>query len=195
MEHRTLAELNSYLDHVRASPTDSGRIEVIVRRPGVDQREVLIEAELSLTDGVVGDTWSARGNSRTRDGGPNPEAQITVMNARAAGVVAIDPERRPLAGDQLYVDLDLSLNNLPPGSRLAVGSAVIEITETPHTGCAKFVSRFGVDAQRWVNSSEGRGLRLRGANARVVQPGTVRVGDAARKLPHGYNPGSHPKSA
>ncbi|MGA8015264.1 MAG: MOSC domain-containing protein [Candidatus Dormiibacterota bacterium] len=117
------------------------------------------------------------------------------MNARAAGLVAIDPERRPLAGDQLYVDLDLSLINLPPRSRLAIGSAVIEITATPHTECAKFVSRFGVDAQRWVNSPEGGELRLPGANARVVQPGRVRVGDAVRKLPATHNTSSHAEIA
>jgi MOSC domain-containing protein YiiM len=117
------------------------------------------------------------------------------MNARAASLVAIEPERRPLAGDQLYVDFDLSLSNLPPRSRLGIGSAVIEITATPHTGCAKFVARFGADAQRWVNSPQGRELRLRGANARVVQPGTVCVGDMVRKLPDEHNRSSRPEIA
>ena len=106
------------------------------------------------------------------------------MNARAAAAIAGERERWPLAGDQLYVDLDLSLANLPPGSRVQIGSAVIEFSEAPHTGCAKFSARFGVDALRFVNSPTGRELRLRGANCRVVVAGTVRPGDAIRKLPN-----------
>jgi len=103
------------------------------------------------------------------------------MNARAAALVAGSRERWPLAGDQLYVDLDLGLANLPPGTRLYVGSAVIQVTAEPHRGCGKFSRRFGVDAMRWVNSAVGRELNLRGINARIVRPGTVRPGDPIRK--------------
>jgi MOSC domain-containing protein YiiM len=179
-----LTRLEESLDHIREAPADGGSVELIARRPAEDEREVLTEARLDLHDGLVGDTWRARGSSRTPDGGPNPESQLTLMNARAAAAIAGERERWALAGDQFFVDLDLSLANLPPGSRVQIGSAVIEFSEAPHTGCAKFSARFGNDALRFVNSPTGRELRLRGANCRVVVPGTVRPGDAIRKLPN-----------
>jgi MOSC domain-containing protein YiiM len=179
-----LTRLEESLDHIRKAPADGGTVELIARRPAEDEREVLTEARLDARDGLEGDTWSVRGSSRTPDGGPNPEAQLTLMSARVAAAIAGERERWPLAGDQLYVDLDLSLANLPPGSRVQIGSAVIEFSEIPHTGCAKFSARFGVDALRFVNSPIGRDLRLRGANCRVVVAGTVRTGDGIKKLPN-----------
>ena len=186
VEHLDLATLEGGLDHVRRAPADHGTLELIVRRPAVDAREQLDEGTLDLTAGLVGDTWSSRPSKSTPDGSPDPVAQLTVMNVRAAALVAVKPERRELAGDQLFVDLDLSLDNLPPGTRLSLGSAVIEVSAKPHTGCAKFQARFGNDALRLVNSPDGRALRLRGLNARVVTPGTVRRGDTVRKLPNKY---------
>lgn len=170
------AETGAALEHVRAAPRDEGVLELVVRRPAVGEREVLEEGELDLGSGLVGDSWSARG---TR---PNPKAQVTVMSARAAALVAGGQERWALAGDQLYVDLDLSGDNLPPGTRLAIGSALIEVSDLPHLGCGKFSDRYGEDARELVNSPEGVALNLRGINARVVQAGTVRRGDAVRKL-------------
>lgn len=182
LQHAELTLLEENLDHIRAAPADGGTVQLIVRRPAVDEREVVTEARLDVRDGLLGDTWLARGSSRTPDGGPNPDAQLTIMNARAASAIAGDRERWPLAGDQLYVDLDISHANLPPGSRVQIGSAVIEFSEPPHTGCAKFSARFGVDALKFVNSPTGRELRLRGANCRIVVSGTVRTGDAIKKL-------------
>ena len=180
--HHSQAELEAGLAHVRAAPTDDGVLELIVRRPSVDEREVLEVGELSVAEGLVGDTWKDRGSKRTEDGGPHPEMQLNVMNARAALLAAAgDAERRPLAGDQLYLDLDISHENLPAGTRLTIGEAVIEVTEQPHSGCAKFAERFGQDAVRFFNSPDGKALRLRGLNARVVVPGTIRRGDAVRK--------------
>jgi len=178
-----LARLEESLDHIGNAPADGGTVELIARRPAEDEREVLTEARLGLHDGLEGDTWRARGSRHTPDGGPDPEAQLTLMNARAAAAIAGERERWPIAGDQLYVDLDISLSNLPPGSRIQIGSAVIEFSEKPHTGCAKFSARFGNDALRFVNSPVGRELRLRGANCKVVMPGIVRPGDTIRKLP------------
>jgi MOSC domain-containing protein YiiM len=177
-----LTSLEDGLDHIREAPADSGTVELISRRPDVDEREVLSEAWLDVHEGLEGDTWRVRGSSRTPDGGPNPDAQLTLMNARAAAAIAGERERWALAGDQLYVDLDISRTNLPPGTRVQIGSAVIEFSEAPHTGCAKFQSRFGNDSLRFVNSPIGRELRLRGANCRVVVSGKVRVGDVIRKL-------------
>jgi hypothetical protein len=177
--------LEAGLDEIRSSPRDSGTLELIVRRPAIDAREVLDEAELSTIEGVVGDTWSVRGSGRTGDGGAHPDMQLNVINARVIRLLADSPdgERWALAGDQLYLDLDLSEANLPAGTRLALGTAVIEITDQPHTGCEKFSARFGVDALRFVNSPVGRELHLRGINARVVESGVVRAGDAVHKLP------------
>ena len=180
--HLTVSRLEEGLDHVRSSPTDVGRVELIVRRPAVDAREVLDEGILDLADGLVGDSWRTRGSSRMADGSAHPDMQLNVINARLSSLVAVDPDRRALAGDQLHLDLDLSHANLPAGTRLALGSAVIEVTEIPHAGCAKFRDRFGSDALRFVNSPTGRELRLRGLNARVVVAGTVCQGDAVRKL-------------
>jgi MOSC domain-containing protein YiiM len=179
-----LSRLEDRLHYIRQAPADGGTVELIARRPAEDEREVVGEARLDLDDGLVGDTWRSRGSRHTPDGGPDGEAQVTLMNARAAAAIAGDRERWALAGDQLYVDLDLSVTNLPPGSRIQIGSAVIEFSEKPHTGCAKFQARFGNDALRFVNSPAGRELRLRGANCRVVMPGTVRPGDAIRKVPN-----------
>jgi hypothetical protein len=184
LQHETLTQLEESLDHIREAPADGGTLELIARRPAEDEREILSEARLDLRGGLEGDTWPSRGSSRTPDGSPFIEAQLTLMNARAAVAIAGERERWALAGDQLYVDIDLSTANLPPGSRVQIGSAVIEFSETPHTGCAKFSGRFGVDALKFVNSPVGRELRLRGANCRVVVPGTIRQGDAIRKLPN-----------
>lgn len=182
MEHLDQPSLDAGLEHIAAAPSDIGTVELIVRRPNVDEREVLDIGELDPAVGLVGDTWSIRGSSRTGDGSAHPDMQLNVMNARAIGLVARAPERWALAGDQLYLDLDLSTSNLPAGTQLALGSAVIEVTDQPHTGCAKFSRRFGPDALRFVNSPVGTQLRLRGLNARVVTAGTVRRGDAVTKL-------------
>jgi hypothetical protein len=174
-EHATAEELLAGLDHIRAAPSDRGTVELIVRRPAVDEREVVEEGELDLVVGLIGDRWHLGAS-------PINDAQLTLMNARAAELIARTRERWPLAGDQLYVDFDLSVDNLPAGTRLAVGKAVVEVTPVPHTGCAKFSARFGTDALKFVNKSPGRELRLRGANARVVTPGPVRAGDTIAKL-------------
>ena len=147
---------------------------MIVRRPKVNAREVLEEGHLDPACGLVGDTWETRGSPA------HPDNQLNIMNARAIALVAQSPDRWALAGDQLFIDLDLSADNLPPGSCFALGSAVIEVTEQPHTGCGKFAARFGMDAVKFVNSPEGKQLRLRGLNAKVVVPGVIRVGDATK---------------
>ena len=181
--HRSMAELESALDTIRQSPKDHGVLELIVRRPRVGARDVLEEGELDPVVGLVGDTWSTRGSRRSADGGPHPEMQLNIMNARVVALVAQDKTRWPLAGDQLFVDMDLSEANLPAGTRLQIGTSVIEVTAEPHTGCGKFVERFGVDARSFVNSMERKDLHLRGINAKVVQRGTIRVGDRLTKLP------------
>lgn len=185
VRHLTLAELEAGLDEIRRSPKDEGVLELIVRRPQENEREVLETGELDVELGLVGDNWKTRGSSRTTDGFGHPEMQLNIMNARAAALVAQNRERWPLAGDQLYLDIDLSDDNLPPETRIAIGTAIVEVTAIPHTGCKKFVGRFGLEAMKFVNSPVGRKLNLRGINAKVVKPGVIRVGDAARKMVNG----------
>ena len=181
--HLTTEELEAGLDEIRRAPAAEGVVELIVRRPAENEREVLEQATLDLAEGLVGDMWVRRGSKRTPDGSAHPDMQLTLMSTRVVDLVAAgDRARWALAGDQLYVELDLSEANLPPGTRLALGTAVIEVTAEPHTGCAKFVARFGADAHRFVNTKQHRHLRLRGLNAKVVEPGTVSAGDAIRKL-------------
>jgi hypothetical protein len=180
--HLTRDQLDAGLDEIRRAPADQGTLTLIVRRPSVNEREVLDVGELDPAEGLVGDTWQKRGSSRTEDGSRHPDMQLNIMSARTIALIAQSRERWPLAGDQLYVDLDLSEANLPPGTQLEIGSAAVEVTPEPHTGCSKFVKRFGADAMKFVNAPLGRSLRLRGLNARVVRPGTIRAGDVVRVL-------------
>ncbi|HEV2915083.1 MAG TPA: hypothetical protein VGX92_17535 [Pyrinomonadaceae bacterium] len=182
VKHLTMQELEAGLDAIRRSPKDEGLLGLIVRRPRVDEREILEEAELHPTEGLVGDSWKRRRSSRTPDGSAHPEMQLNIMNSRVIALVAQARDRWQLAGDQLFIDMDLSAENLPPGTRLALGSALIEVTAQPHTGCKKFVARFGLDAMKFVNSPVGKQLHLRGINAKVVEPGVIRVGQLAKKI-------------
>jgi hypothetical protein len=175
-------DLEPHTAHVRAAPRDEAVIELIVIRPGTDQREVVTSARLTPEDGLVGDHWLARGSRKTPDGTADLEAQLTLMSTRVLAAIEPDPARWPIAGDQLYLDMDLSESNLPPGTRLAVGEAEVEVTALPHTGCAKFASRFGHDALRWISTHEGRSLRMRGVYVKVLRAGAVRTGDAVHRI-------------
>jgi MOSC domain-containing protein YiiM len=173
-------DLEAGLPAILAAPADTGTVELVVRRPAEGEREVLEEGILDTEQGLVGDDWQAR--SARKGQTDDPDTQLTLMSARVIDLVAGSRDRWPLAGDQLYVDLDLSTENLPPGTRLQVGSALLEVTAELHTGCAKFTERFGPAAIRFVNGKAGRPHRLRGMYARVVEPGVVRPGDAISKL-------------
>lgn len=182
VQHFDLAKLEAGLDEVRSSPKAEGRIVMICRRPETEQREVVDEAILDTEQGLVGDNWLTRGSKSTADGSANPLLQLTLMNARSAALIAGEADRRQLAGDQFFVDFDLSVENIPPGTRLKLGGATIEISDIPHRGCGKFSARFGVEALKFVNSQVGRELNLRGVNARILEGGNVRAGDLIAKL-------------
>lgn len=173
--HLSATELEQGVEHILASPSDQGELQLIVSRPEVDDRETLHQARLDVAVGLVGDSWSTRAKVV-------PDMQLNVMNTRVVGLIAQSEDRWALAGDQLFVDMDLSGQNLPPGTQLALGDAVIEVTELPHTGCKKFADRYGVEAMVFVNSGRGKTLNLRGICARVVKSGDIKVGDVARKL-------------
>lgn len=180
--YATPRALDAGLDAVRQSPTDVGQVQMLVTRPSEDDRELHDTVTLDANQGVITDDWLTRGSSRMPNGAANPLAQVTVMNMRAARLFAGTLDRVPLAGDQIYVDLDLSVDNLPTGTLLSLGNAVLEVTAHPHTGCAKFSARFGVDALRVTATPEGRQLRLRGINSRVAVGGVVSVGDSITVL-------------
>jgi len=180
--HLSLAELNEGLPGILDSPKDRGVLRAIVIRPETDARLALQQCELRPEGGVHGDHWAKGCWMSLPDGRPHPDVQVAIMNARTIARIAQDEARWQLAGDNLFADLDLSADNLPPGTRLAVGSALLEITAVPHKGCKKFAERFGVDATRFVNSRDGLRLHLRGIYARIVEPGVVTVGDAIEKL-------------
>lgn len=176
--HRTTKDLEAEVEHILAAPKDSGTVDMIVRRPAENQREVVEEAELDTDVGLVGDDWV---NRLDDEGKPHLAAQLTLMNSRVVEAMAGGRERWPLAGDQVYVDMDLSHENLPAGTLLNIGGATIRISETPHTGCAKFASRFGKEALRFANVGLGRDHRFRGVNASIVSGGAVQIGDPVNK--------------
>lgn len=178
--HLTTDEIEAKIADVLSSPKDNGSLEMIVRRPAENKREVVESGFLSVENGLVGDNWLIRGSSRTDTGLGHPEMQLNLMNWRYVNLIAGSRERVQLAGDQLFVDLDLSPDNVPPGTQLSIGDAVIEITAIPHLGCKKFVERFGIDAMKYSNSDFGRSRNLRGVNAKVVTSGGVAVADLIR---------------
>ena len=182
VQYRSMDDLEAGLDFIRQSPREVGTLELIVRRPRGDAREVLDEGELSPRDGLLGDNWKMRGNMGAPVSPGQVERQITLINSRLIDLLAGDRQFWPLAGDQLYVDLDLSVDNLPPGTRLEMGTSILEITGPPHAGCRKFSARFGLDALQFISNPSRKDLRLRGIYARVLQPGTIHQGDVVRKL-------------
>lgn len=182
MTHLTIEELNAGLELIRQSPADKGTVELVVRRPDIDQREEIDEAILVPSKGMEGDNWQVKPSSSMPDGLAHPEKEITIMNSRAIALIAQDPAKWKWAGDQIYADLNLGYGNLPPGTRLQLGTAIVQVTEPPHRGCKKFAERFGPDAVRFVNSDAGRELNLRGINTKIVKAGIVKTGDIISKL-------------
>ena len=180
--HFSEAELFAGLPQVSQSPADGGTLVLIVVRPDKELRELPQSCVVTPEVGIPADRWARYCSRRLPDGRLNPETQLTLMNSRCLALVAGSQDRWPLAGDNLIVDLDLSLANLPAGHRLRIGEAILEVSAEPHTGCAKFSRRFGADALRFVNAPERKALRLRGILARVVQAGIVTVGGRIQKL-------------
>ena len=182
IKHLATPDLEAGLEQIRNSPKNQSVLDMIVSRPEEDAREIMELADLDVVVGLVGDTWQDRPSARSGDGKAHPDMQITLMNSRVADLVAQSKERWPLSGDQLFADLDLSKTNVPPGTRISVGKAVLEATDQPHTGCKKFASRFGVDALKFISSPTTEVLQLRGINLKVVEGGEIKPGDIVKKL-------------
>ena len=182
IKHLSTPDLEAGLEQIRNSPKNQSVLDMIVSRPEEDAREIMELADLDVVVGLVGDTWQDRPSARSGDGKAHPDMQITLMNSRVADLVAQSKERWPMSGDQLFADLDLSKTNVPPGTRISVGKAVLEATDQPHTGCKKFASRFGVDALKFISSPATEVLQLRGINLKVVEGGEIKPGDIVKKL-------------
>ena len=182
MEYKDLTTLEQGFDYVKQSPTERGTLELIVIRPEVNQRQELSEGMLDVDQGLIGDNWAARGSSETEDGSAHPEMQINIMNSRLAQLITQQQSDWKMAGDQLYVDLNLHQDNVPAGTRLSIGEAILEVTAVPHTGCKKFAERFGREALKFISTKEGRQWQLRGINAKVIQAGKISTGDVVRKV-------------
>ena len=180
--HLSRDELHAGLPHILASPGDAGVLEAIVIRSAVNQRGAPQSCDISLAGGLQGDHWGRGCWKTTEDGRPHPDVQICMMNARCIDLIAQGRDNWAPAGDNLFIDMDLTPGNLPPGTRLAIGTAIIEVTDTPHNGCAKFIQRYGRDACVFVNTGDGDRYRLRGIYARVVQDGRISIGDQVRKV-------------
>ena len=181
-DHLSYEELETQIDFIASSPKDKSPLDLIVRRPQENHREVLETGTLTTQDGLVGDMWKVRPSSRTSDKSAHPDMQLNIMNSRVIGLIAKSEDRWKLAGDQLFLDLDLSKENLPAGTQLQIGDSIIEVTAQPHTGCKKFVARFGLDAMKFVNSEIGKRYQMRGINAKVIKGGKIAKGDLARKV-------------
>lgn len=178
----TIEEIESRLENIKQSPKDAGVIVLLVCRPATDERQIITKAKLELQNGLEGDNWKTRGSKSTPDKSADPEAQITLMNSRVIDLLTEHQNDWQLAGDQIFVDFDLSLDHLPPHSKIQVGSAILEISAKPHTGCKKFSDRFGIQALEFISTPQGKSLRMRGVNARVIQAGEIHVGDVVRKV-------------
>ena len=178
----TLEHLQTQLNHIQESPKDTGSVLLIVRRPATEERELISQGRLIPASGLEGDNWRERGSTSMPDGSANPEAEITLMNTRVIQALTQDETRWALAGDQFFVDFDLSEENIPAGTRLALGSAIVEVSPLPHNGCKKFSERFGVDALKFISMAENKPMRMRGINAKIIQAGDVKQGDLIRKV-------------
>lgn len=182
IEHRSFSDLQAGLEKIKKSPNDNGMLYMIVVRSMKRERAVPWYCNLAPEFGLEGDHWSQGSWKSLPDGSPDPQVQVTLMNSRCLDLIATSKERWPLAGDNLIVDMDLSASNLKPGQKLSIGSAILEVSDIPHTGCMKFRDRFGVEALRFVSTKEARELRLRGVFARVVKAGEIRIGDHLKKI-------------
>ncbi len=180
--HRTMEELKAGLPDIVASPADNGSLAAIVVRPDYGMRLDVQSRKISLAGGVEGDRWATACWRTLPDGSSNPDVQVCIMNSRCISLIAGEREAWPMAGDNLFIDMDLSPGNIAPGQKLAVGETIIEITDIPHTGCQKFIDRYGRHACVFVNTGEGKKLKLRGIYAQVVKDGTVNVGDRVTKI-------------
>ena len=180
--HVSLRQLEEGLDLIKKSPNDNTFLDMIVCRPSEGDRKILQEGFLDKGKGLIGDNWIDRGSSKTPDGCSHPDMQLNIMNSRSIALIAQQKNRWPLAGDQLFIDINLSDKNITRGTRLSLGDAVIEVTAIPHNGCKKFTDRFGIDAVKFVNSPIGKELHLRGINAKIIKSGKIKVGDIVKKI-------------
>ncbi len=184
VKYKKLNDLQLGLDKIISSPKQIGTVKMIVSRPKIGIRKIQEMAELDKDLGLIGDNWHDRDSSNMQDKSADIETQLTIMNSCVIALITQNCDQWPLAGDQLYIEMDISKNNLPPGSLLKLGNALLKISKKPHTGCKKFSERFGLDALKFVSSRQGRELSLRGINTSIIKSGMVQTGDKVMKVDH-----------
>jgi MOSC domain-containing protein YiiM len=170
--HLTRESLEQRFHELPAPPLDVGKVALVVRRPDAGVRELPPRARLTVEGGLEGDRWAAGPDRKV-------ESQVTLMRADVSRLVA-NGQPVELCGDNLLVELDLSKENLPAGTRIEIGTALCEVTPKPHTGCSKFSGRFGADALAFAAGPEHASRRLRGIHVRVLEDGEVSPGDVIR---------------
>ena len=179
---RSRDELLESLPYILSAPADEGQVRAIVIRPAAGQRRMLDRVDVSARGGLEGDHWAEGCWLSTEDGAPHPDVQVCIMSARCIEAIAGPEANWAAAGDNLFIDMDLSPENLPPGTRVAIGTVELILTAEPHNGCQSFIDRYGRDACVFVNTGPGKANRLRGIYGRVTRDGTIRRGDVMRKI-------------
>jgi hypothetical protein len=180
-KHRTRAEIEAGIGPVLQSPAEGAAVEALFSRPAPGKRLDLPALEVSVSGGIAGDHWSLGCWKTLPDGSPDPDVQVSLMNRRMLHLIAGARDNWARAGNNIIVDMDLSIDNLPIGQRLRVGTAELEIGPVANTGCDFFIERYGRDACVFVNTGIAKQKRLRGVYARVVKDGQIRIGDIIRK--------------
>lgn len=178
----TTAELAAALPYVCAAPKTATTIDSLCFRPARNQREFPAELQLSRAEGIRGERWLTEPWLRLPDGSPDPNIQVSILPLRVLNLVWTDRENTPHPGDTIIADLDTSLTNLPPGSLLQAGTAILRVSDEFNEGCVKWKVRYGQAAKDWITAPGHPQLRLRGVLCAVEQDGFIRAGDALTKL-------------
>ncbi|MFT5632095.1 MAG: hypothetical protein ACI9HB_003282 [Gammaproteobacteria bacterium] len=180
--HVRLAECEDALSTILAAPKSGAIVEQLCLRPGFSERSFPELLELTVAGGIIGERWTKAPWLTLSDGTPDPRIQVSILSKRVMDLCWRDRENTHHPGDTMIVDMDLGVENLPNGTRLGIGSAVVEVSDKFNTACIKWQGRYGAESLRWLNLRKNRDYRLRGILCRIVQDGVVRLGDELARV-------------